>query len=75
MSLLRCVIDVETLSGVDFELVPEIDVGPVSGADVGPIPGHDVECDLSKDKSLSQNCYIIQVKTSVCFHTCLDKHN
>ena len=51
MSLLRCVIDEETLSGVDIELVPEIDVGPVSGADVGPMPGHDVECDLRKDRT------------------------
>ena len=43
MSLLRCVVDVETLSGVDFEPVPEIDVGPVSGANVGPMPVHDIE--------------------------------
>ena len=75
MSLLRCVVDVETLSRVDFEPVPEIDVGPVSGANVGPMSGHDVECDLRKDRSLFQNCYIIQVKTSVCFHMCFDKHD
>ena len=43
MSLLRCVVDVETLSGVDFEPVPEVDVGPVSGANVGPMPIHDIE--------------------------------
>ena len=75
MSVLRCVVDLEPLSGVDFETVPEIDVGPVSGADVGPMPGHDAECDLHKDRSLFQNCYIIQVKTSVCLHMCFDKHN
>ena len=55
MSVLRCVVDLEPLSGVDFETVPEIDVGPVSGADVGPMPGHDAECDLHKDRSLFQN--------------------
>ena len=51
MSLLRCVVDVDTLYGVDFEPVPEIDVGSVSGANVRPMPGHDIECDLRKDRS------------------------
>ena len=74
MSLLRCVVDVDTLYGVDFEPAPEIDVGSVPGANVGPMPGHDIECDLRKDRSFFQNCYIIQVKTNVCLHICFDKH-